>query len=320
MIWLNTWGFEEKLFLVCFLLAYIVYITRLWYLARNYKLNVGNTLKKIIIRSLYFALIFIAILGPSFGDSKKEIAVTGKDIYLVVDVSLSMNATDIAPSRLAMAKQCALEVVKKKSVNDRIGIIIFGDNAYQICPLTYDHSALDIYINSIQTLDVANHGSDINEVLALLNDKNTERKKVDKEKKIALLITDGEFSEPASIKNLDKFSKEYICYGIAVGTAKGAKIAYNGNYKKNKTGQIVISKTNLAALADITIATGGSAKLVTDAKVSAEQFIYETNRKNQYFRGYKKRDVSSNKYYYILTLAAVLIIIDGLTSLKIIHV
>lgn len=320
MIWLNTWGVEEKIFLVCFLVAYGIYVTRLWFLARNYKLNMGNVLKKIIIRSLYFSLLLFAILGPSFGDAKKEMAVTGKDIYIVIDVSLSMNATDIAPYRLAVAKQCALEVVNKISANDRIGLLIFGNNAYQICPLTYDHSALELYINSLHSLSASEHGSDINEVLALLNDKKYEDKKPDKEKKIVLLMTDGEFAQPLSVKGLEQFEKKYICFGMVLGTAKGSKIWYDGKYKKDNDGQIVVSKTNLAAVANIAVATGGKAKLVTDYKISAAHFIYETNRINQYFRGYKKRDVSSNKYYYILTLAVVLIIIDGLTSLKIIHV
>lgn len=319
MIWFNPWGSEEKIFLIGFLLAYAIYVGRVWVLSRRYRLSVGNVFKKIIIRSLYFTLILAAILGPSFGDVKKETAIVGKDIYLVMDVSLSMNANDVAPSRLEVAKKCAQEIVKKASPNDRIGLIIFASEAYNLCPLTYDHVALETYLKSVHIHNGKESGSDINQVWALLKAKNANGRKLDKEKKIVVVLSDGEFVEPTAADELATIAKKYTCFGLAFGTLQGAPILYSGKYKMDKKGETVISKVKLSYLSDIAVATGGYARIATDAQLAAERFVYDTNRLNQYFKGYKKRDVSSNKFYYILMIAMVLIIIDGLTTLKIIH-
>ncbi|HXA02246.1 MAG TPA: hypothetical protein VNW99_09680, partial [Cytophagaceae bacterium] len=104
MNWYKTIGNLELLFIYCFALFYLFYIIRMSLIAWRMKTAVGRVFIKFIIRSTYFTLFIISLLGPSFGDVKKEIRAVGKDIYIAVDLSESMNAYDVAPSRLEKAK------------------------------------------------------------------------------------------------------------------------------------------------------------------------------------------------------------------------
>jgi hypothetical protein len=91
--------------------------------------------------------MILALLGPSFGDSKKEIKVIGKDIMIAIDLSESMNVKDIQPSRIEKIKFELKKIVDEFS-SDRIGIIMFSNEAFIQCPLTYDKNALRLFIET----------------------------------------------------------------------------------------------------------------------------------------------------------------------------
>ena len=83
-----------------FILLYLLYLSRFWSINRKLKVEKQRLFTKLIIRSIYFILLLIAFAGPSIGDSFKEVKEEGKDIFIAVDLSQSMIATDIAPTRL----------------------------------------------------------------------------------------------------------------------------------------------------------------------------------------------------------------------------
>jgi Ca-activated chloride channel family protein len=105
-------------------LAYLAYIFRLASIAKRLKTSDRPLLLKIIIRSIAFGLIIFALMGPSFGETNKEINSEGKDIYIAVDLSQSMNAEDVEPSRLSKIKYELSNIIEAFS-SDRIGLIIF---------------------------------------------------------------------------------------------------------------------------------------------------------------------------------------------------
>ena len=86
-----------------------------------------------VLRIIYFALFLVAFAGPSIGTSTKEIKEEGKDIFIAVDLSQSMNATDIGPNRLQRIK-FELKEFTKSFPSDRIGLIIFSSEAFLQCP------------------------------------------------------------------------------------------------------------------------------------------------------------------------------------------
>src|SRR5258708_26446182 len=112
-----------------------------------------------MVRTVIFVLLIISFLGPSFGDAKKEIKSVGKDIMICVDLSKSMDAFDVQPTRLEKIKFELKKVVNSFN-SDRIGVIIFSSEAFMQCPLTYDQNALDLFIETMNTNLVPASGTD----------------------------------------------------------------------------------------------------------------------------------------------------------------
>src|SRR5690606_21113918 len=104
MTWYNAFGPTEYLLIFGFVGLYSLYVFRMIRIARQLGSDFKNIFIKLLLRTAYFSLLIIALLGPSFGADKKEIKTVGKDIFFAVDLSESMNAEDIAPSRLQKVK------------------------------------------------------------------------------------------------------------------------------------------------------------------------------------------------------------------------
>ena len=129
-----------------------------------------------VFRTIYFALFMIAVLGPSFGGSKKEVKSVGKDIMICVDFSKSMDAFDIQPSRLEKIKFEMKKVVEAFN-SDRIGIIIFSSEAFMQCPLTYDQNALNLFIETMNSGLVPSSGTDFGPPLRMALKKLEENRR-----------------------------------------------------------------------------------------------------------------------------------------------
>ena len=144
MVWFRDFGWTELILVLIFLVFYAIYILKIVRIGRLLKTPFQNIFIKLFVRTIVFALFIIAFLGPSFGDSKREIKSVGKDIMICVDLSKSMDAFDVQPTRLEKVK-FELKKVAEAFNSDRIGIIIFSSEAFMQCPLTYDQNALNRY-------------------------------------------------------------------------------------------------------------------------------------------------------------------------------
>ncbi len=118
----------------------------------------------------------MALLGPAFGEARREVQSVGKDIFLAIDLSQSMNANDVQPTRLEKMK-FELKNIVGTFTSDRIGLIIFSSEAFMQCPLTYDQNALNIFIETLHSGLVPNTGTDFGPPLKMalekLNDENS---------------------------------------------------------------------------------------------------------------------------------------------------
>ncbi len=98
MSWAKSLSFTEIILIGLFAFFYAGYLLRMFLVTARLGTGYGKVVIKLILRSVYFALLIIALLGPSFGESTREIKSIGKDIYVAIDLSASMNAYDIQPS------------------------------------------------------------------------------------------------------------------------------------------------------------------------------------------------------------------------------
>ena len=305
-----------------FILFYIIYLSRLYSINKSIKVYKRQVFYKFILRSFYFTLLIISLLGPSFGDNKKEINVVGKDIMLLVDLSESMNADDIKPTRLEKIKFEIKNIINEFS-SDRIGIIMFSSEAYVQYPLTYDKNALNLFTETLNTGLVPSSGTDFGPPLELSLSKliNQQNQSVDLNSKIIILISDGEdFGDDTQV-SLDKIKESNIkLYTVGVGSEIGSKILdSNGKYKKDLNGNDVITKLTSTSLKNAARETGGSYFEISNNINQTGELIYQINNIEGDIIESKVIDVSANKFFYFLLAALILMLIDFVFNLKIIR-
>jgi Ca-activated chloride channel family protein len=158
--WYREFGWTELALIAAFFLFYLFYLLRIIRIAKSLNTPFHNVFFKFFPRSLAFGLLIIALLGPSFGEAKREVKSIGKDIMFCVDLSRSMDAFDIAPTRLEKIKFEMKRVVSAFS-SDRLGIIIFSSESFMQCPLTFDQNALNLFIETMNTGLVPASGTDL---------------------------------------------------------------------------------------------------------------------------------------------------------------
>ena len=322
MEYIKEFGFIEILLILTFIIFYLIYIVRLLRINSSISVSFKGVITKIIFRSTYFFLMIIALLGPSFGSSKKEIKVIGKDIMIAIDLSESMNANDIQPSRLEKIKFELKKIIDEFN-SDRIGIIMFSNEAYIQCPLTYDKNALNLFIETLNTGLVPNSGTDFGPPLDLSLDKLLADKiqKNDKSK-IIILISDGEDFGENTYEIVDKIKESSIkLFTVGIGTAQGTRITLrNGLFKKDKDGKEVITKLNSTSLKKIANETKGKYFEISNQINQINGMIYEIKEIKGDLIDSKFMDVTKNKYFYFLFVALMLMSMDFLFNFKIIKI
>ncbi|WP_421896746.1 vWA domain-containing protein [Marinoscillum sp.] len=321
-----TWAYSidtfEIVIIAVFALFYLLYVIRLLRIRATLRTPVSKWLIKFTLRSVYFALMIVALLGPSFGDSTREIKSIGKDMFICVDLSQSMNAFDIQPTRLEKVKFELKNIVEAFS-SDRIGLIMFSNEAYMQCPLTYDNNALNLFIQALTTDLVPNSGTDFGPPLKMALKKLTdEENTVARQKsKIIVLISDGEdFGEETEQVTEEIESSGIKLFTLGVGTERGSKIMTRRGYKKNNQGEEVVSKINTKSLKKIASDTGGKYFEINDSKNDVERLINSINDIEGELRDSKQVDTKSNKYFYFLMAALLLMLFDALISVKVIRI
>jgi Ca-activated chloride channel homolog len=180
----------------------------------------------------------------------------GIDVVIAMDVSKSMLATDLQPSRLERAKQFVTKLMNAMP-DDRIALVLFAGKAYMQMPLTTDHNAAQMFVSSASPESVPQQGTVINEALKMsANAFNT----ADRRYKAVVLISDGEDHDAEA----EKTSKDLAVQGmmintVGIGSPEGSYITdpATGENKKDETGNVVITKLNEEGLKSIAQNTNG---------------------------------------------------------------
>lgn len=322
MTWLYSLSGLEITFIALFIVFYLLYLIRVISIAKKLSTPYGSVFIKLSIRSIYFALFIVALLGPSFGESKREVKSVGKDIFVLVDLSQSMNANDVQPTRLEKVKFELKNIVEAFS-SDRIGIIIFSSEAFMQVPLTFDQNALNLFIETLYTNLVPSTGTDFTPPLQLaLKKLNSEESPITQQKsKVIILISDGEdFGEETEEVAQEIEDQGIKLYTLGVGTERGSKIRVNGVYKKNREGNDVVTKLDSRTLKKLASETGGKYFEINETNNDVSRLINTINNIEGELRDTRQIDVSANRYYYFLGIALLLLIIDLLTSVKTIKI
>ena len=323
MEWIKNIDYIEIILISLFIVFYILYFIKFKKIDKSIPVNFNKILIKFFLRSTYFSLFILSILGPSFGESKKEIEIVGKDIMIAVDLSESMNANDIQPSRLEKIK-FELKKIINEFYSDRIGIIMFSNDAFVQCPLTYDKNALNLFVETLNTGLVPNTGTDFGPPLKISLEKlkNDDSKPNTNKSKIILLISDGEDFGENTNQYINEIKNSSIkLFTLGIGTEKGINlISSNGKIKKDQNGNNVITKLNSASLKKIASVSNGRYYEITNNKNEIKQLINQINSLEGNIKDSIELDISKNKYHYFLLLGIFLFVIDFLFTFKVLEI
>ena len=323
MEWIKNIDYIEIILISLFIIFYFLYFIKFKKIDKSIPVNFNKILIKFFLRSTYFLLFILSILGPSFGESKKEIEIVGKDIMIAVDLSESMNANDIQPSRLEKIK-FELKKIINEFYSDRIGIIMFSNDAFVQCPLTYDKNALNLFVETLNTGLVPNTGTDFGPPLKISLEKlkNDDSKPNTNKSKIILLISDGEDFGENTNQYINEIKNSSIkLFTLGIGTEKGINlISSNGKIKKDQNGNNVITKLNSISLKKIASVSNGSYYEITNNKNEIKQLINQINSLEGNIKDSIELDISKNKYHYFLLLGIFLFVIDFLFTFKVLEI
>ena len=208
---------------------------------------------KWIMFLIFSVFLICALVRPQFGIKTQKIERKGVDVIVALDVSQSMLAEDITPSRIERAKHEILKLIDLLK-GDRIGLIVFAGESFVQCPLTLDYSAAKMYLDVVTTSWIQLQGTALAD--AIRQSSKAFRTK-SKKHKVLILITDGEDHEGEALDAAKDASQEGVkIYTIGIGSESGVPIPLKksgGNvvYKKDRGGNLVMTRLNSIILEKI---------------------------------------------------------------------
>lgn len=212
---------------------------------------------KFILLLLAFTAGIVAIANLRKPSASENITRKGIDVVIALDVSKSMLATDLQPSRLERAKQLIMKLIDRMP-NDRIALVYFAGHAYLQMPLTVDHTSAKIFVNAASPDLVPSQGTVISEALLMGSRAfNTKEGRF----KTIILISDGEDHDIDILNAVNQVADAGVMVNtVGIGSVEGSEIIEpaTGEPKKDANGNIVISKLNDAELKLVAEKTNGA--------------------------------------------------------------
>jgi len=265
---------------------------------------------------LAFTSLILAAANPQIGTKTEESKRSGSDLIVLLDVSNSMLAGDLSPSRLENAKRAISQMIDNLH-NDRIGIIIFAGEAYVQLPITTDYSAAKLFLNNITTDIVPTQGTAIGAAIEM-GMKSFDL--VNGTSKAMVIMTDGENHEDDAVSAAKSAnSKDVTIHVIGLGSPEGAPmpIYQNGNpvgFRKDEKGETILSKLNEEMCKEIAAAGNGAYVRATNANSGLNIVLDQVNKmqKKTYdsrmFKNYEDR------FQFFVGITLVLLLLEFFIS------
>lgn len=202
----------------------------------------------IVCLAMIFMILLIA--RPQFGTKTETVTKKGIEVVIALDISNSMMAQDVLPSRLDKSKNIISRLVDNFD-NNKIGLVLFAGDAYTQLPITSDYVSAKMFLNNISPSLISRQGTAIGAALNLAMNSFTPQQGVGKS---IIVITDGENHEGGVMEAVKAASDKGIQVNVlGVGSVDGAPIPVSSgsDYKKDNSGNIVVTKLNEQMCQDI---------------------------------------------------------------------
>jgi len=224
----------------------------------NSSLLRGRQRLKAVLIVLSIVLLVTAISRPRWGYQWEDIKRVGVDIIVGVDVSRSMLAEDISPSRLARAQR-KLKDFTGMLDGDRVGLVVFAGSSFLQCPLTLDYGAFSMFLEDLSPDMIPVPGTDMAAAIRTATRAFNRRERTSK---ALILITDGENHGSDVMQAAQEAGREGVrIFVIGIGTPDGTPVPAvdgKGGFLQDRSGNLVLSRLDEKALQKIVLETGGA--------------------------------------------------------------
>lgn len=278
--------------------------------------STGKPVFKFILFCLAFIFLILGLANPQIGSKLEEVKREGVDIIIALDVSNSMLAEDLSPNRLERAKR-AIEQLVDKLHNDRIGIIVFGGQAYTQLPITTDYAAAKLFLSTTSTDLIPTQGTAIGAAISLAMEsfdfKNNSGKTI-------VIITDGEDHEGDVMEEIKSATeKQVVIHTIGMGSSQGAPIPIYKQgrqlgFKKDKEGNSVVTKLNEEMLAQIASTGNGIYVRASNAESGLNIILDKINKMQKAEFGTKIYTDYEDRFQYFIAISLFFLLVEFMVS------
>ena len=266
---------------------------------------------KIALLTLAAGFMVLALARPQTGSKLRTVESQGREIVLVVDVSNSMLAEDVSPSRMDRTRYAITRLVERMN-NDRIGIVAFADEAEVLLPITGDYKMAESITKRLSPDLIAEQGTDISKALevALLSfTRSTQSSK----SRVVILITDGEAHDDSCEAAIEQAKAEgaIIC-AIGIGTPEGIPLKINGEIMEDGDGKMVVTKLGEPLLQQLAEATGGIYTRSRNDSFGLEEIVARLDEMEATELSLMTFEEYDEQYQWFLGVALLLLVVEML--------
>jgi len=270
-----------------------------------------------VIKLILFMLALAAFIGgiarPQFGSKLKKVKRQGIEIVIALDVSNSMMAEDIKPNRLERAKR-AIDRLISKLKDDKIGLIVFAGDAYMQLPITSDYNSAQLFLSAVSPEMVPKQGTAVGAAISMAQRSFTASAEASK---AIIIITDGENHEDDAVSAAEEAKKAgMVVHAIGMGLPQGAPIPVpaggQGEYRRDKDGNVVITRLDEVALQKVSAAGGGIYLRANTAQVGLEDLFDEINKMQKTEMEARTFSEYEEQYQYFLAAGLILLLLEFL--------
>lgn len=270
-------------------------------------------LKFILILLGVIALIFV-IAGPQYGSKLQLEKRKGIEVIIALDVSNSMLARDIKPSRLERAKQAISRMIDQLE-DDKLGLIVFAGDAYTQIPITSDFVSAKMFLSNVSTEMLSRQGTAIGACIDLAMHSFSPQSEASK---VLVIISDGENHEGNAIEKAQEAAEKGIkIYTIGMGLPKGAPIPasdhpYQQDFRKDRQGSIIITRLDAKMLSQIANAGNGKYIQASTSNVGLNSLFGELKKLDKEEIEQKVYSEYEEQFQYIAAIVLLILILEFL--------
>jgi len=262
---------------------------------------------KAIMILLAMAFVVIALARPQMGSKLRKVSRQGVEMMLAVDVSNSMLAQDIEPSRLERTKY-AINRLLENLGQDRVGLVAFAGEAFVQLPVTADYVTARNFVNQLSPDMIDKQGTAIGAALELAASSFSSGSEG---ARVIILITDGENRGDDALATAQAIAKKGIkIYAIGIGTPEGAPISIDGDFIRDKDGKLVVSKLDEQLLQKIALGSGGAYIRATGTSLGLSEIVTKIRQMDKKRFATAEFEEYNEKFQYPLAAALLLLVAE----------